>query len=80
MIETNPEKLRQRFHELRDESGKARDKAAPLREQLDLMEAAYRKERAKLVAKIQKAEDGQFQRDQETAMIARALGGKVGAA
>ena len=75
----SPETLRKRFHELTARAEKIRAKADPLRGKRDALLGKHGAEIDPLNAKIRKAEDGLFEIEQERAMIARALAGKVGA-
>lgn len=68
------EKLQARFHALTAKREAIRAKADPIREQRDKIIARHAKEAAEINKKVQAAEKGLFEIDQERAMIARALG------
>jgi uncharacterized coiled-coil DUF342 family protein len=77
-MDMNPNKLRKRFHELTAKRDAIRAKADPLREARDKAAANHAKEIADHNAKVRAAEKGLYDIDQERAMIARALGQRVG--
>jgi uncharacterized protein (DUF3084 family) len=79
-MDYNPEKMRARFHDLTAKAAKIRAKADPLREARDEVAARHAKEIAAHNKKVRAAEDGLFDIEQERAMLARALGGRVGEA
>jgi uncharacterized coiled-coil DUF342 family protein len=74
-----PDKMRERFHELRRHREAILAKSAPLREKRDAIVNEARERETKLNDQIVKAEATLFEIDQEAAMIARALGGQTGA-
>lgn len=77
-MEFTPEKMRKRFHELTAKSAAIRAKADPLREARDKVAARHAREIAGHNAKVQAAEKGLFEIEQERAMLAKALGGRMG--
>jgi hypothetical protein len=79
-MDYNPEKMRARFHDLTAKDAKIRAKADPLREARDKVAARHAKEIAVHNKKVRAAEEGLFDIEQERAMLARALGGRVGEA
>lgn len=77
-MDLDPNKMRKRFHELGDKRDKIRAKADPLRTTRDKAARRHATEIAKHNDKVRSAEQGLFEIDQERAMIARALGGRLG--
>jgi hypothetical protein len=74
----DPEKLRARFHELTRKANDQRAKSEPIRAERDKVAVRHAKEIEKHNAKVRAAEKGLYEIDQERALIARALGGRVG--
>lgn len=77
-MEMNPDKLRKRFHDLTAQAAKIRAKSDPIRAKRDKAQKDYMESIGKQNEALKKAEDGLFEIEQERAMIARALGGRVG--
>lgn len=66
-----------RFWELKRRRDEKREKADPIRARRDKLSIKHAKEIEKANAEVRTAEKGLFDIEQELAMIARALGGKV---
>lgn len=66
-----------RFWELSRRRDEKRAKADPIRAKRDKLAAKHAKEIAKANDEVRVAEKGLFEIEQEIAMIARALGGRV---
>lgn len=77
-MDFDPDKMRARFHDLTAKAVAVRAKADPIRAKRDNMQVRHAKEAAKANTEVAKAEKGLFEIEQERAMIARALGGRVG--
>ena len=74
-----PDKMRERFQDLRERRDAILKRSGPLREKRDALVNEAREKEQALNERIRKAEEGLFEIDQEAAMIARALGGQTGA-
>lgn len=72
------EEMRVRFADLQARRASILAASMPLRQSRDDLVNAAREQEALLNAEIREAEEGLFDIDQESAMIARALGGKTG--
>lgn len=77
-MDFNPEKMKARFWELKAKRDAQRAKADPIRAARDKIVAKHTKELAGHDAKVKAAEKGLFEIEQEMAMLARALGGRMG--
>jgi uncharacterized coiled-coil DUF342 family protein len=79
-IMPTPEKMRARFAELGQQRDDILARSTPLREARDAFANEAREKEQAMNDKIRKAETKLLEIDQERALIARALGGKTGAA
>lgn len=79
-MDMTPATLRARFAELSDARSAILDVSTPLRDERDAVSAAAQATIAAIDIQIAAEEAGLFEIDQERAMIARALGGRTGAA
>jgi hypothetical protein len=74
----DPETMRARFHDLTAQAVKIRARADPLRDARDTLIKRHANEIDSHNKKVRAAEKGLFEIEQERAMLARALGGRVG--
>ena len=77
-MDMDPDKLRKRFHSLTAKAMAIRAKSDPIRKKRDATSANHAKIIGEMNKKLRDAEDGLYEIEQERAMIARALGGRVG--
>jgi hypothetical protein len=76
----DPDTMRKRFHELGTQREAILEKSAPLRERRAQAVALYESVVKPLEAQIREAEAGLYEIDKERGFIAKALGGRTGAA
>lgn len=79
-MDFDPDQMRARFHQLTAKGQAIRDKAGPIRAARDKAVQRHAAEIDKHNKKVRAAEKGLYEIDQERAMLARALGGRVGEA
>ena len=77
-MDMDPDKLRKRFHSLTAKGAAIRAKSDPIRKKRDATIVNQAKTLDELNKKLRDAESGLYEIEQERAMIARALGGRVG--
>lgn len=76
----DPDSMRKRFHDLGTKRDEILAKSAGARAKRDEFVASTQAEAQRMSDDVKAAEAGLFEIEQERAFIARALGGKVGAA
>lgn len=76
----DPDSMRKRFHDLGAKRDEILVKSAGARAKRDEFVASTQAEAQRMSDDVKAAEAGLFEIEQERAFIARALGGKVGAA